>query len=88
MVGKGRCLTFKRNEKNAFSTIIFSFAVMSIISLQWILYGYTLVWRKEIWTKLWSRCGKQSPSSWNWAVQWRPTSKTGRQRLEKKIDNL
>jgi nitrogen regulatory protein PII len=22
MVGKGRCLTFKRNEKNAFSTIV------------------------------------------------------------------
>lgn len=35
-------------KKNAISTIIFSFAVMSIISLQWILYGYTLAFGKDI----------------------------------------
>jgi Amt family ammonium transporter len=35
-------------KKNAISTIIFSFGVMSIISLQWILYGYTLVFGKDI----------------------------------------
>ena len=35
-------------KKNAISTIIFSFAVMGIISLQWILYGYTLVFGKDI----------------------------------------
>jgi len=35
-------------KKNAISTIIFSFAIMGIISLQWILYGYTLVFGKDI----------------------------------------
>jgi Amt family ammonium transporter len=35
-------------KKNAISRIIFSFAVMGIISLQWILYGYTLVFGKDI----------------------------------------
>lgn len=36
-------------KKNAISTIIFSFAVMSIISLQWILYGYTLAFGTDIY---------------------------------------
>ena len=35
-------------KKNAISTIIFSFAVMSIISLQWILYGYTLAFGTDV----------------------------------------
>jgi Amt family ammonium transporter len=35
-------------KKNAISTIIFSFAIMGIISLQWILYGYSLVFGKDI----------------------------------------
>jgi len=35
-------------KKNAISTIIFSFAVMGIISLQWILYGYTLAFGKDV----------------------------------------
>ncbi len=35
-------------KKNAISTIIFSFAIMSIISLQWILFGYTLAFGKDI----------------------------------------
>lgn len=35
-------------KKNAISTIIFSFAIMGIISLQWILYGYTLAFGKDI----------------------------------------
>jgi Amt family ammonium transporter len=35
-------------KKNAISTIIFSFAIMGIISLQWILCGYTLVFGKDI----------------------------------------
>lgn len=35
-------------KKNAISTIIFSFAIMGIISLQWILAGYTLVFGKDI----------------------------------------
>jgi Amt family ammonium transporter len=35
-------------KKNAISTIIFSFAIMGIISLQWILYGYTLAFGRDI----------------------------------------
>ncbi len=35
-------------KKNAISTIIFSFAIMGIISLQWILYGYTLAFGKDV----------------------------------------
>jgi Amt family ammonium transporter len=35
-------------KKNAISTIIFSFAVMGIISLQWILYGYTLAFGSDV----------------------------------------
>jgi len=35
-------------KKNAISTIIFSFAVMGIISLQWILYGYTLAFGNDV----------------------------------------
>lgn len=35
-------------KKNAISTIIFSFAVMGIISLQWILYGYTLAFGHDV----------------------------------------
>ena len=35
-------------KKNAISTIIFSFAIMGIISLQWILIGYTLAFGKDI----------------------------------------
>ena len=35
-------------KKNAISTIIFSFAVMGIISLQWILYGYSLAFGHDI----------------------------------------
>jgi Amt family ammonium transporter len=35
-------------KKNAISTIIFSFAIMGIISLQWILFGYTLAFGKDI----------------------------------------
>src|SRR5512137_1395697 len=35
-------------KKNAISTIIFSFAVMSIISLQWIFYGYTLAFGSDV----------------------------------------
>ncbi len=35
-------------KKNAISTIIFSFAIMGIISLQWILYGYTLAFGHDI----------------------------------------
>src|SRR5512136_1288273 len=35
-------------KKNAISTIIFSFAVMGIISLQWILFGYTLAFGHDI----------------------------------------
>ncbi len=35
-------------KKNAISTIIFSFAIMGIISLQWILLGYTLAFGKDI----------------------------------------
>jgi Amt family ammonium transporter len=34
-------------RKNAISTIIFSFAIMGIISLQWILFGYTLAFGKD-----------------------------------------
>ncbi|VVB69054.1 Putative ammonium transporter [uncultured archaeon] len=34
-------------KKNAISTIIFSFAIMGIISLQWILFGYTLAFGKD-----------------------------------------
>ena len=36
-------------KKNAISTIIFSFAIMSIISLQWILFGYTLAFGTDIY---------------------------------------
>jgi Amt family ammonium transporter len=35
-------------KKNAISTIIFSFAIMGVISLQWIFYGYTLAFGKDI----------------------------------------
>jgi Amt family ammonium transporter len=35
-------------KKNAISTIIFSFAIMGIISLQWIIYGYTLAFGRDI----------------------------------------
>ncbi len=35
-------------KKNAISTIILSFAVMGIISLQWILYGYTLAFGRDV----------------------------------------
>ena len=35
-------------KKNAISTIIFSFAIMGIISLQWILYGYTLAFGQDV----------------------------------------
>jgi Amt family ammonium transporter len=35
-------------KKNAISTIIFSFAIMGIISLQWILFGYTLAFGHDI----------------------------------------
>ena len=35
-------------KKNAISTIIFSFAVMGIISLQWILCGYTLAFGPDV----------------------------------------
>ncbi len=35
-------------KKNAISTIIFSFAIMGIISLQWILVGYTLAFGHDI----------------------------------------
>jgi len=35
-------------KKNAISTIIFSFAIMGIISLQWILIGYTLAFGTDI----------------------------------------
>jgi Amt family ammonium transporter len=35
-------------KKNAISTIIFSFAIMGVISLQWILFGYTLAFGKDI----------------------------------------
>jgi Amt family ammonium transporter len=35
-------------KKNAISTIIFSFAIMGIISLQWILYGYTLAFGRDV----------------------------------------
>ena len=35
-------------KKNAISTIIFSFAVMGVISLQWILYGYSLAFGHDI----------------------------------------
>src|SRR5512136_2004428 len=35
-------------KKNAISTIIFSFAIMGIISLQWIFYGYSLAFGKDI----------------------------------------
>ncbi|HII07499.1 MAG TPA: ammonium transporter [Methanotrichaceae archaeon] len=35
-------------RKNAISTIIFSFAIMGIISLQWILIGYTLAFGHDI----------------------------------------
>jgi Amt family ammonium transporter len=35
-------------KKNAISTIILSFAIMGIISLQWILWGYTLAFGKDI----------------------------------------
>src|SRR5512136_2343311 len=34
-------------KKNAISTIIFSFAIMGIISLQWLFYVYTLVFGKD-----------------------------------------
>ena len=36
-------------KKNAISTIIFSFAIMGIISLQWILFGYTLAFGPDKW---------------------------------------
>ena len=35
-------------KKNVISTIIFSFAVMAIISLQWILVGYSLSFGHDI----------------------------------------
>jgi Amt family ammonium transporter len=35
-------------KKNAISTIILSFAIMGIISLQWILFGYTLAFGRDI----------------------------------------
>ncbi|HPT38218.1 MAG TPA: ammonia channel protein, partial [Methanothrix sp.] len=35
-------------KKNAISTIIFSFAIMGIISLQWVLCGYTLAFGQDI----------------------------------------
>ncbi|OYV13170.1 MAG: ammonium transporter, Amt family, partial [Methanosaeta sp. ASO1] len=35
-------------KKNAISTIIFSFAIMGIISLQWILCGYSLAFGHDI----------------------------------------
>lgn len=35
-------------KKNAISTIIFSFAIMGIISLQWILCGYSLAFGSDI----------------------------------------
>lgn len=35
-------------KKNAISTMIFSFATMAIISLQWILFGYTLSFGHDI----------------------------------------
>jgi Amt family ammonium transporter len=35
-------------KKNAISTIIFSFAIMGIISLQWIIVGYTLAFGTDI----------------------------------------
>ncbi|HPE63202.1 MAG TPA: ammonium transporter [Methanothrix sp.] len=35
-------------KKNAISTIIFSFAIMGIISLQWILIGYTLAFGTDV----------------------------------------
>ncbi len=35
-------------KKNAISTIILSFAIMAIISLQWILFGYTLAFGHDI----------------------------------------
>jgi len=36
-------------KKNAISTIIFSFAIMGIISLQWILFGYTLAFGTDVY---------------------------------------
>jgi Amt family ammonium transporter len=35
-------------KKNAISTIILSFAIMGIISLQWILFGYSLAFGKDV----------------------------------------
>jgi Amt family ammonium transporter len=35
-------------KKNAISTIILSFAIMAIISLQWVLFGYTLAFGRDI----------------------------------------
>src|SRR5512136_782020 len=35
-------------KKNAISTIIFSFAIMGIISLQWMLLGYTLAFGSDV----------------------------------------
>jgi ammonium transporter, Amt family len=35
-------------KKNAISTIIFSFAIMGIISLQWIIYGYSLAFGSDV----------------------------------------
>jgi Amt family ammonium transporter len=35
-------------KKNAISTIILSFAIMAVISLQWILFGYTLAFGRDI----------------------------------------
>jgi len=35
-------------KKNAISTIILSFAIMGIISLQWILFGYSLAFGRDI----------------------------------------
>jgi Amt family ammonium transporter len=35
-------------KKNAISTIILSFAIMGIISLQWLLFGYTLAFGQDI----------------------------------------
>jgi Amt family ammonium transporter len=35
-------------KKNAISTIILSFAIMGIISLQWILFGYSLAFGRDV----------------------------------------
>ena len=35
-------------KKNALSTIMFSFAILGLISVQWILFGYTLAFGPDV----------------------------------------